>query len=306
MSTIVPITVTASPLPSNFQGTPQQFMDAMVSRLNVVTAVDSVAIVSQGAVAPTSNVGPWLKDGTTWYVWSNTSGSYVPVSAEYQTLKYVASVTAPDWQVYTLWIQLNTVPIVDGATTSPVGTQAIGLAYWNAPTTTWINVYDSTFLAYNEQIETAVTLYPFRGDGTANLDTVFAGPGPETKDPVFDLTQTFDPNGVFINSNFTAPAGGYFHFDYKISVEVTAGTPTANRIVFGLKKGGIALPNDLVTIPIDDAYLGVQNISGSSLVALNPGDQIELYISITATGAGTWRVREEGTFLSGHRVNASL
>jgi hypothetical protein len=293
MSTIVPITITASPLPSNFQGNPQQFMDALVARLNVVTAVDSVAIVSQGAVAPTSNVGPWLKDGTTWYVWSTASGSYVPVSADYQTLKYVASVTAPDWRVYDLWIQLNA-----------TGTAAIGIAYWDSAGVTWRNVYDSTFLAYNEQIATASTLYPFRGDGRVDVDTVFAGAG--TAEPVFDLDVTFAPNGGFAASTFTAPVGGYFRFDAKVALECTAGAPTGNEIIFGLQKNGVPLPNDATTFPIEDGVLGIRNYSLSSLLSLNFGDQIKLYASITTTAAGTWRIGKEGTFLSGSRVNAAV
>lgn len=295
MSTIVPITITASPLPSNMSYTPQQFMDAMVSRFNVVTAVDSVSIVSQGATPPTSNVGPWLKDGTTWYVWSSASGSYVPVNADPQTLKYVASTTAPDWRVYTLWIQLN------GA-----GTQAIGLAYWDAPNTTWRNVYDSTFVTYNTQIATAVTLYPVRGDGANDVDAVFAGPGPSTIQPVFDLTATFDPSGIFGGSTITVPVGGYFRFDAKGTFECVAGTPTANAIIFGLARNGTPMLNDAYTAPIVNGVTGVRNYSFSTLVEVNPSDQFTLYASITCTAAATWRVKKEGTYLAASRVNASL
>jgi hypothetical protein len=295
MSTIVPITITASPLPSNFTGTPQQFMDSMVARLNVVTAVDSVSIVSQGSVPPTSNVGPWLKNGNTWYVWSTSSGSYVPVNAEFPTLKYVASITAPDWRIYTFWIQLN-----------PAGTQAIGIAYWDAPNIQWRNVYDSTFLAFQEQIGVAVTLYPCRGDGDIDVDAVFAGPGPSTINPTFNLAETFDASSIFGGSTITVPVGGYFRFDAKAAFECIAGTPTDNAIIFGLARNGTPMLNDAYTAPIVDGVTGVRNYSFSTLVNVNPSDQFTLYASITCTGAATWRIKKEGTYLAASRVNATL
>lgn len=298
MSTIVPITITASPLPSNFTGTPQQFMDSMVARLNVVTAVDSVSIVSQGSVPPTSNVGPWLKNGNTWYIWSTSSGSYVPVNAEFPTLKYIASITEPDWRIYTFWIQLNTGP------TPQAGTQAIGIAYWDAPGVTWRNVYNSTFLVFQEQIGVAVTLYPCRGDGANDIPVVFTGAGTET--PIFDLSETFDPNGVFGGSTFTAGTSGYYRVDAKATFGVTAGTPTGNSIIFGIQKNGVPQLNDAVTAPIDNALLGIRNYSFSSIISVNFGDQIALYASITTGSAGTWTISKEGTYLCVSRVNASV
>lgn len=290
----VPVTIKSSPLPSNFKGTPQQFQDALTARLYLETTLNAVSLVAQGSVAPSSNQGPWLKDGNTWYIWSDATGSYVPVSAEFLTLRYVASpLTAiPDPAKYTFWIQLD------------AAGQAIGIAYWfNAA---WRNVYDTTFLAYNAQILNASTAYPFRGDGTANIDMVFAGPGPESQTVPFDLTETFDPNGIFASSTFTAPTGGYFHFDSKMAFVCTAGAPTANSVTFGLKKGGIPLPNDTTIFPIENGVLGVRNYSASSLLELNPGDQIALYASVTATGACTWQVKAEGTFLSGNRLLAGV
>lgn len=305
MANPLPVTFSASPLTPGKSYTPQQLADAIVSRLSLDSQTELSFFVT-GSTAPTSNVGPWLKDGTTWYVWDSTTGAYIPMLAENETLRYVASITAPDQDVYTLWIQLNSVAIVNGAITSPPGTQAIGLAYWNAPTTSWRSVYDSTFIALGTQIDVAVTLYPFRGDGAANVDSVFAGPGPETKEPSFNLTETFDPSGVFGSSTFTAPVGGYFRFEGKIAFECSSGTPTDNQVLFGFKKNGSALPNDLVTLPITNGALDVRNYATSSLLFLNFGDQVELYVAITATGAGTWRIKPDGTFFSGSRVNASL
>lgn len=74
-----PYTLRAAPLPVNFQGTPQQFFEAMLDRIEIVSDTANFVIQSN---APGYNAGPWLNNGTKWYVWSTSvtpSGSYVPV-----------------------------------------------------------------------------------------------------------------------------------------------------------------------------------------------------------------------------------
>src|SRR5690242_4109273 len=77
----VPVTFKASPLVPNFKGTPQQFLDAIVARLALESQYEIAFFVS-GPNEPTSNVGPWLKNGTAWYVWSDADGAYVPATVE--------------------------------------------------------------------------------------------------------------------------------------------------------------------------------------------------------------------------------
>lgn len=74
------ITLRAAPLPTNFKGTPQQLFDAMLARMEITSDASTISVAD---TAPSSNVGPWLKAGTKWYVWdvstANPSGAYVPV-----------------------------------------------------------------------------------------------------------------------------------------------------------------------------------------------------------------------------------
>jgi len=88
----LPVTFRASPLPSDFRGTPQAFMDAIVARLSLETQSQLNLFVA-GNVAPTSDMGPWLKDNNTWYVWDAGSGAYVP-----QTIVWKSELNPYPWR----------------------------------------------------------------------------------------------------------------------------------------------------------------------------------------------------------------
>ena len=66
-----------SPIPQTFHGTPQELSAEMVRRMKILSPSGSNFIFI-GDSEPTSNVGPWLKDGTKWYVWDSTVNRYVP------------------------------------------------------------------------------------------------------------------------------------------------------------------------------------------------------------------------------------
>ncbi len=65
------------PIPPTFEGTPQQFAEAMVLRMKIVSP-SGVNFIFIGDVEPTSNVGPWLKNGTSWWVFDEDTKRYVP------------------------------------------------------------------------------------------------------------------------------------------------------------------------------------------------------------------------------------
>jgi hypothetical protein len=68
----------AAPLPQDFRGTVQELFEEMVRRLSILSPVGTNFFVV-GDVEPSSNVGPWLKGGTKWYVFSESAGRYVPL-----------------------------------------------------------------------------------------------------------------------------------------------------------------------------------------------------------------------------------
>lgn len=73
-----------SPLPVPFRGTPQALADAIVARLSLETE-ETLALFRNGGSEPSSDMGPWLKDGNKWYVWSADDGAYVPVISEFRS-----------------------------------------------------------------------------------------------------------------------------------------------------------------------------------------------------------------------------
>lgn len=289
MPVTVPVTIKSAPLPSNFKGTLQQLQDALTSRLSLETSLDSVSLVAQGATAPTSNQGPWFKDGTTLYVWSDVNAAYEPVVLDYPSLKYVASpeTNPPDPDIYTFWIK----------TDSSTG-DAREIMYWSGSPPEWKSVYNDTVLALIEQIDNVEQQFPFRGDATADQSLV-ADPGDAA---YITFTEAFDPANVFGASAFVAPANGYYQFNLRVQVEADGGTPTANTVIAWLTKNGGKIATEFATTPIVNGNLGLITLNVSSIIYLSANDTIKAYVEASGTGAGNWVIKKDGTSFSGHRV----
>lgn len=123
------LVLTAAPLPADFKGGPQDFYEAMVERLFIKSAAGTNFFVT-GDVAPTSNVGPWLKGGSQWWVWSTTSGAYVPldISASTRNLFTIGSVepAAPGDGDASIWLRTSSGRVIawyfwDGSAWRPGG-----------------------------------------------------------------------------------------------------------------------------------------------------------------------------------------
>ena len=64
-------------IPADFRGGPQELADLMIKNMRVVSPVGTNFFVV-GDVEPTSNVGPWLKGGRSWWTWSESVKRYAP------------------------------------------------------------------------------------------------------------------------------------------------------------------------------------------------------------------------------------
>jgi hypothetical protein len=95
------------PLPPNFEGTPNDFFIAMLQRISIVSPVGFTTFVIGGA-KPTTNQGPWLKNGTQWYVWDDTLGDYSPldITASMPDLFWIQNGTPASFSP-PFWIKLN-------------------------------------------------------------------------------------------------------------------------------------------------------------------------------------------------------
>jgi hypothetical protein len=76
--------VTMGALPEGFCGTPQELAQAIADRL-IIQANPFNSSFATGSVAPTSNIGPWLKDCEEWYVWDDATGQYIPMRFSWGT-----------------------------------------------------------------------------------------------------------------------------------------------------------------------------------------------------------------------------
>jgi hypothetical protein len=237
--TPLPVTVQIAPLDPAFRGTPQDLVDAIEERITIETD-ENAAVIATGSTAPTSNIGPWLKDGNTWYVWNELTGSYVP-----QILELLPGV----------------------------------------------NIYD------------ALNPKPFKAQLTADLDIEFAAPA--STYGALDFTDTFDPFNVFDGDTFTAPDNGYYHFDAKIGVGVTDGTPGDNVVVFRLNKNGLPVNSENVFDPtFDGGGVNGKTYAVSTMLYLAAGDTVKPAIGFTVgSGTGTWTVYAADTFFSGFKIS---
>lgn len=76
MASPLPVSFRASPLPDGWRGTPQQHQDAIVARL-VLETMEALALFKTGSVLPTTDEGPFLLNGSEWWVWDSVNGEYV-------------------------------------------------------------------------------------------------------------------------------------------------------------------------------------------------------------------------------------
>jgi len=70
--------IQAAPLPVTFRGTPNDFFAEMIKRMKILSP-SGTNFIFIGDTEPSSNVGPWLKEGKEWYVWDAATKHYVPV-----------------------------------------------------------------------------------------------------------------------------------------------------------------------------------------------------------------------------------
>lgn len=300
-SNTLPITIQMGALPPAVQWTPQQLADAIASRLSLVTA-QSFSLFVSGSTAPSSNVGPWLKDGKTWYVWSDISGGYVPQAINQASLGYFIGNAAPDNTIYKFWIKTN----VSG---SPQGE-----FIWFSGA--WVDIYDFRFANYsstaamNAAIAAAVAGVPvsppfatYPGAGTNAAPQSIPANGVDTK---FLITQApINPAPVPINtttSRYVVPATGNYAVAAATQFDNNTATASGVEVQINLSKNGT--PTGIRN------QNGAKSPNGSrwspgftALVPLVANDYLELFANVS-DGVGTGAVNLTDFHFSVWRVSA--
>ena len=99
------LTIQMAPIPATFKGSPQDLAIQMLLRMKILSPSGSNFIFI-GDTEPTSNVGPWLKDGTKWYVWSDTLNQYIPLDiSDSFTIPFFMGSSIPTETDPQVWLQ---------------------------------------------------------------------------------------------------------------------------------------------------------------------------------------------------------
>lgn len=114
-------------LPATFEGTPQFLAESMVRRMRIVSP-SGTNFIFIGDSEPTSNVGPWLRFGTQWWVFSDELKRYVPldISASFTT-SFWHQASTPSSSNPPVWLRST----LDPTDTNPSRGEPIGWLTWN-------------------------------------------------------------------------------------------------------------------------------------------------------------------------------
>ncbi len=286
MPSPVQFNVSAGTLPPNFAGTPQQFLDAIAALLLVTPIEDWNSFVT-GSAAPTSDVGPWLKDGTEWWVWSSTAGAYVPLVLDDKSLRRFVGDTAPSSTDYDVWYQTNGSGVP----------QAIKI--FNAGS--WVDVYAATLANYQTAAQMATAYGKFQ---TFTGGDLFLTAGAAFVKVPFDAVN-FEQGVTFTTASnrFVAPVAGYYNIGGSLRVDNTAShTPNGQSINVEVRVNGV--PVRVSEFPIGDSTNG-NTLPFGGLLSLAQNDYVEVWAQVgIASGTATWKVTSDNrkTIFEGHRI----
>lgn len=117
--------IQAAQLPPTFDGSPQELFAAMIRRMKIVSP-SGTNFIFIGDVEPSSNVGPWLRFGTQWWVYSTATNRYIPldISASERHWFWTGSAT-PASSTPPFWLRTATGATIDTPPTTSYG-RALG------------------------------------------------------------------------------------------------------------------------------------------------------------------------------------
>ncbi len=306
-SNTLPITIQMGALSPNVKWIPQQLADAIAARLSLVTA-QSFALFVSGSTEPASNVGPWLRNGEEWYVWSNDSGSYVPQSISQASLGYIISSSAPDPTQYQVWIQTE----VSG---SPL---AVKIYYSGS----WVDVYAATLATYATVAALNAAIAQEVIDRNAAIAAAVAGatfPSYPAQATVETTPQAIPVDGAahkvvfetaplnpapapfnIVASRYIAPAAGIYAICCTTQFDNDTGVASSMQALIVVYKNGVDTglgDGDSTPSPTGSRWFP----GFTTLIQLAQNDYLELWVELndgvntgsvdlTTTDFGVWRI----------------
>jgi hypothetical protein len=265
----LPFTITLAALPVGWTGTPQELADALAERIQIVTQ-ESFAVFTVGATEPSSDIGPWAKDGKTWYYFDSETGAYIPFVVPQESLGYQISVAEPTADAINVWFQIDSSGLPIAIKTKSV----------QGGTITWTSAYYlKTETLSTGEIQLAIaTQIRWAARAKPNIDQTIAIDGAYHKMTM--NAETIDPNGAYteVDSRYIIQVDGIYLAAGALHFDNNAGTPAAmeinvdvwaNGVTTGTNKGGgqtnvASPPNSRWIVPL------------SVVFEASAGDQIEL------------------------------
>lgn len=277
----LPIQISFGSLPPNVAWTPQQLGDAIAQRLSLVTS-QSFALFVSGSTEPASNVGPWLKNGEEWWIWSDADGNYVPQILSPASLGYFIGNAAPDPNIYSIWISTTVggsplaVSTYYNGSWTDVYAAVIGDYMTTAAFTAAIASY-STTAQMNTAIAAGATTYPAQ----ATIETVPQSiPIDGAPHKVVFESAPINPAPAPFNivaNRYIAPAAGIYALGATSQFDNNTGTPAGMEIGIVVYKNGVdAGLGDIDSTPSPNGSRWSPGF-GPLLISLAINDYVELW-----------------------------
>lgn len=285
MPAAVTFTLSLAPLPLNFEGTPQEFAEAMVDRLTVTPTAPWSSFIT-GSVIPITDTGPLLYDSGSgnkeWRVWDTGLGaySYLVVNG--------AGIVAGSVPVSKLATDLANAKSVLSLNNSGVPTLVTGTLgdylMMGASGPAFVTVPAPTF---------APALATNAGSQTVAIDTVLH--------KLTATSETFDPQSAYdaANSRYLAPTTGYYAVYARAQCDNSGGDATGMEIAISIYVNGGNVLADGTSVASPPGARWYPRIAG--IVQATAGNPIEVYLSANdGTNAGNLSV--SNVQFSVHRI----
>ena len=272
--TVTPLTLRIGAINPAFSDDPQAFADEIQAKAEIITQAQLSFFVS-GSTAPTSDSGPWLKNGNTWYVWDIGTGAYIPLIAEQETLKYFIGSTTPDEDAYLVWFKTDIAGLPQGAfiwngtswqdintysfytkTEIDAATVAI-LALFEPAVAGKAKILRANVLGHGDILKvtgggTGATSLTVIGDGTIYLNTALNNAEIDTASGWDNSTKQYTVKttgyySVYTQAQFEHVSGGAARTGHYVTIYVN-GVNKATGVINGAFIGGP------VTVPTEDAF----------------------------------------------------
>jgi len=282
--------VVAGALPEGLSTDPQGLLEAFAERLTITPSVPWSSFVV-GAAKPTSDVGPWFKDGKELWVWDNVTAAYVPLvsaavadvdgGALYPTLRYAVSSLAPDPTKYAFWITLNEIG------------KAIDIRHYS--TGAWRSIFEDTLAGITAnysttaQMNTAISAavdpvrvnYPVGVEITVNQTVSIQNLVTLTK--ILFNKVDFDPDLVYntANSQYIAPVNGIYLVSAELQVDNNTGTAASMEMALSIRKNGAVYTGSGASVASPPGARWYPQVS--ALVQLGVGDQVDIALALDDT-----------------------